>query len=202
MTTQHANDLQQIRTFGSLSSARADAPATEAQTKTKQPVFQPLQPETQVLVVADELLAHTILLTLENSGLSADWVTTMEEGYALAASGRFPVILSQPRLPDGSWRRLIDLANRESSKLVVILVARKFDTRDWLQALQDGAFDVIDAVYGLDKVKEAVHRAMWVEYLTGAGPAPDWLYWREIGKNERAGGSPNRVQEKDFPESH
>lgn len=139
--------------------------------------------EPQILAVcADESLSQALTSILKKSSLSVESVATVSEGCALAASGRFEVVLSQPRLPDGSWRRLADLATRDCSDFVVILLASRFDTRQWLQALNDGAFDVIDVLHGLQDVEESVRYALWVGYLSGIGPAPDMIEWRESGK--------------------
>jgi CheY-like chemotaxis protein len=170
--------------FFAKSAAMAEC-AAESLTPASQtlPLHQGVRHGPQILVVcADVFLSHILTSILEKSNLSVESVDTMDEGCALAASGRFEVVLSQPRLPDGSWRRLMDLAGRGCLEFVVILVASKFDTRQWLQALKDGAFDVIDVLHDLDDVEESVRYALWVGYLSGIGPAPDSPEWREIGK--------------------
>lgn len=148
------------------------------------PLHQCAQHEPQILVVcADEFLSYLVCSVLEKSNLGVESVDTMDEGCALAASGRFEVVLSQPQLPDGSWRRLMELASRDCLEFVVILLAGRFDTRQWLQALNDGAFDVIDVLRDLDNIEESVRYALWVGYLSGIGPAPDSTKWQESGRS-------------------
>ena len=53
---------------------------------------------------------------------------------------------------------------------VVILVASKFDLEEWAEALEYGAFDVLDALHELSKVAESAKRAAWAAYLKGASP--------------------------------
>jgi hypothetical protein len=55
----------------------------------------------------------------------------------------------------------------------VILVATTFDLNEWGQALEDGAFEVLDALHELPNVAEAARRALWAAYLKGAGPRPE-----------------------------
>lgn len=170
--------------FLSKSAAIAEGAAQTSTLKNQPlPLHQCARHEPQILLIcADEPLSQVLASLLKKSGLSVQSVATMDEGCALAASGRFEVILSQPRLPDGSWRRLTDLATRDCSDFVVILLASRFDTRQWLQALNDGAFDVIDVLDGLHDVEESVRYALWVGYLSGIGPAPDSMEWRGSGK--------------------
>jgi hypothetical protein len=71
-------------------------------------------------------------------------------------------------LADGSWKRLADLANYTDLPFVVVLVATNFDLRTWVGALEDGAFDVLDALDELPKAGETARRALWAAYLKGA----------------------------------
>ena len=77
----------------------------------------------------------------------------------------------------------MELASRDCLEFVVILLAGRFDTRQWLQALNDGAFDVIDVLRDLDNIEESVRYALWVGYLSGIGPAPDSTKWQESGRS-------------------
>ena len=122
------------------------------------------------------------LQVLEEANLGAECVRTVAEGLLLTESRHFQVVLSQPNLPDGSWRQLREGGIHTGSEFLIILVAWKFDMRQWLQALKDGAFDVIDALHGLGALRDTVRRALWVEYLIGAGPAPEWNQSRESKK--------------------
>jgi len=79
----------------------------------------------------------------------------MTVASASAKSGAFQVVVATPILSDGSWRRLIDVANHYNSEFVVILLARTFDLREWAEALRDGAFDVLDALNDLPKLSRS-----------------------------------------------
>jgi hypothetical protein len=58
---------------------------------------------------------------------------------------------------------------------MVIVLTTSFDFKRWAEALEDGVFDVVDALHELPKVGEAVRRALWAAYLEGAGPLPEVL---------------------------
>lgn len=126
-----------------------------------------------MIVSSDEALAGALISILDDSGFAAEHVNTVTDGCALAESGHFQVVLSEPALTDGSWKRLQKTAERSHSQLAVVLVAKGPDLRQRARALEDGALDVIDARNDLPKAAEVVARAFWVEYLKGAGPLPD-----------------------------
>jgi len=52
-------------------------------------------------------------------------------------------------------------------------LARTFDLSQWAEALEDGAFDVLDVVHGLPKAAQTVKGALWAAYLKGTGPCPE-----------------------------
>jgi DNA-binding NtrC family response regulator len=94
-------------------------------------------------------------------------------GCESAKSGRFQVVISTPVLGDGSWRRLVDIASHYDLGFVVVLVASTFDCNQWAEALENGAFDVLDVLHELPKAAEIAQRAQWAAYLKGAGPGPE-----------------------------
>ena len=105
-------------------------------------------------------------------GLTSECAKTVSEGCDAARSGRYQVVVSTPVLGDGSWRRLIDIAKYYDLGFETILWASNFDLSEWANALNEGAFDVLDAVREGPKVVEATKRALWAAYLKGAGPRP------------------------------
>jgi hypothetical protein len=86
--------------------------------------------------------------------------------------GRFQVVFTTPVLSDGSWRRLADIASYYDLGFVLILVANKSDV-ECAEALENGAFDVVDPSHELPTAAEAAKRALWAAYLKGAGPRPE-----------------------------
>lgn len=125
----------------------------------------------RILIVSnDDTLAKELALICRQAGLPAERVTDIAEGCESARTGRFPVVMTTPHLKDGSWKQLASIARDSRLGFAIILVAKVFDTREWAQALEDGAFEVLDELYELPKAAEAVRRALWTECLTGAWP--------------------------------
>ena len=130
--------------------------------------------ETRILIVNDDNSETERLKTLfAGVGFMSETATGITDACEAAKSGRFQVVVSVPLLSDGSWRRLIDIANRHDLGFEVVLLARTFDLSQWAEALEDGAFDVLDVVHGLPKAAQTVKGALWAAYLKGTGPCPE-----------------------------
>jgi ActR/RegA family two-component response regulator len=129
--------------------------------------------EARILIVCDDdSITERLNFAFGEAGFISEFVKSITAGCESARSGRFQVIVTTPLLGDGSWRRLVDMAAQYDSGFVVILVAVTFDIQEWTEALEYGAFDVLDALYELPKAAEVAKRAVWAAYLKGGGPDP------------------------------
>lgn len=127
----------------------------------------------RVLVVSDDDSDARLLRgLLFAGGFESDSADSITAGCDAAKSGLFQVVVSIPQLRDGSWRRLTDIVNHYELHFEIVLWARNFDFLEWAVALEEGAFDVLDAVNERTRVFEAVKCAFWAAYLKGAGPNP------------------------------
>jgi DNA-binding NtrC family response regulator len=120
----------------------------------------------RILIVCDNDADTERLKTVfREAGLDSESTKSITAGCESAKSGRFHVVFSTPLLGDGSWRRLIDVANHHGSSFEVIVLARTFSLNEWAEALQVGAFDVLDVVCDLPKAAEAAKSALGTAYL-------------------------------------
>jgi DNA-binding NtrC family response regulator len=127
----------------------------------------------RILIVCDDDTDRKRLRTLLwEAGFASECVKSITTGCEAAKTGQFQVVVSTPQLKDGSWRRLVDIAYHYDLRYEVVLWAHNFDLREWAEALDHGAFDVLDAVYEQPRVVEAAKCAWWAAYLKGAGPNP------------------------------
>src|SRR5713226_5322895 len=127
----------------------------------------------RILIVCDENSdTGGLKSVLQEAGFVSECAKSISAGCEAAKSGRFQVVVSTPLLRDGSWRRLTDIANHYDLGFEVVLWGRNFDLAEWVEALKDGAFDVLDAMCEPPKTVEATKRALWAAYLKGAGPNP------------------------------
>ena len=137
--------------------------------------IQPLSPRMPtppriLIVMDDDCLSKELASAFRQSGIAVERVASLAAGSETARSGRFQVVVTAPVLKDGSWKRLLPASRHCGPGFAIILVAKKLDSAEWAQALDDGALDVLDAVHELPKAVEAASRALWTEYLTGAWP--------------------------------
>jgi DNA-binding NtrC family response regulator len=120
----------------------------------------------EILIVSDNHSdMQELKVVFRKAGLTSEVATTMTAGCESAISGRFQVLFSSPLLADGSWRRLIDVADHHALNFEVILLARTFDLNQWGEALQVGAFDVLDVLCDLPKAAETARRALGAHHL-------------------------------------
>lgn len=126
--------------------------------------------EGRILIVCnDDAITERLNIVLREAGFMSECAKSITAGCESAKSGRFQVVISTPVLGDGSWRRLADIASHYDLGFVVVLVASTFDFKQWAEALEDGAFDVLDALHELPRAAEVAKRALWVACLKGAG---------------------------------
>jgi DNA-binding NtrC family response regulator len=125
-----------------------------------------------LIVCDDDSDTERLKTALQEAGFVSEDAKSITAGCEAAKSGRFQVVVSTPMLRDGSWRRLADIANHYDLGFEVVLWARNFDLAEWLEALKEGAFDVLDVRCELPSAVEAVKIALWAAYLKGAGPDP------------------------------
>lgn len=127
----------------------------------------------QVLIVSDDPSADRLKTALETAGIASEIAKSMKTACeCLRSSSRFQTVLTKPLVNDGSWRRLIDITNHYDLSLAVVLVTSNFDLSQRDEALEDGAFDILDASHEMPRVAEVVKRALWTACLKGAGPRP------------------------------
>ncbi len=115
----------------------------------------------RILIVCDNDSDPDRLKTaFRKAGLTSESANSIIAGCEAAKSGRFQVVFSPLLMADGSWKRLIDVANHFDLSFEIILLTRNFNLGQWAEAIQEGAFDVLDVLYDLPKAAEAATRAL------------------------------------------
>ena len=94
----------------------------------------------RILIVSDNGSdTEELKIVFQKAGLTSESALSITAGCESAISRRFQVIFSTPVMADGSWRRLIDVANHYGLSFEVILLARTFDFNQWGEALSGGS---------------------------------------------------------------
>jgi DNA-binding NtrC family response regulator len=132
--------------------------------------------EARILIVCDDnSLIERLRIMFGQVGFVSEVARGITDACDAAKSDRFQVIFTVPLMRDGSWRRLMDVAEHYALGLDVILLAREFDLAQWADALNEGAFDVLNVTHDLQNAVEVATSAFWAVYLRGAGPLPRCL---------------------------
>jgi DNA-binding NtrC family response regulator len=135
-------------------------------TKPHEGVVLKVPDKTQILIICDnDPDTEQLKGVLQEAGMISKAVDTITSGCESAKSGRFQVVFCTPLLDDGSWRGLIDVASEFNLSFEIILLARTFDLNQWGDALQVGAFDVLDVLCDLPKAADAAKSALGTAYL-------------------------------------
>jgi DNA-binding NtrC family response regulator len=120
----------------------------------------------QILIVCDnDSDTERLKIVFRKAGLATESANSITAGCKLAQSGRFQVVFSAPLLGDGSWKRLTNIAKQHDSTFAIILLARTFNLNEWAEALEVGAFEVLDVLCDLPKAAEAAKRALGATFL-------------------------------------
>jgi PleD family two-component response regulator len=126
-----------------------------------------------LILYEDDVIAERLNIVLRGAGYTSERAKSITAGCESARSGRFQVVISASELADGSWRRLVDIASYYNLSFVVLLAASPFDFNQSAEAIENGAFDVLDVAHELPRVAEVTKRALWAAYLKGACPCPE-----------------------------
>ena len=155
-----------------MSTPEALNPATKA---SHRKAIAPRVPyDARILVICDDgLISETLGRMLRTAGFATESTTSVTTGCDYARSGQFPVIFVAPVVADGSWKRLLDVANHYDLGFIIILIATTFTLAEWAEGLEAGAFDVLDSVHELPEAGELARRALWAAYLKGTVASPD-----------------------------
>jgi DNA-binding NtrC family response regulator len=127
--------------------------------------------KSRILIVSEnDLEAEGLKSVLLDAGLASESARTITAACEWARAGGFQVIFSSCCLEDGSWRRLIDLAHHYDLNFEVILIARNIGDKEWAEALQLGAFDVVDLLSDLSRAGALARSAVGADYLVRFRP--------------------------------
>ena len=72
-----------------------------------------------------------------------DHVADLQQARAKLGQRRYPVILTEAGLPDGSWLDVLSLARDAAPVAEVIVTDLHADARFWAEALNLGAYDLL-----------------------------------------------------------
>ena len=114
-----------------------------------------------VLIVSSRIEnRRTLLRALEGLPVSPFCASTIEQAVEVLVSHPMAVIVCDERVPDGSYRELLNLvlAQRPLNRFVVVLNTEEW--KDYMEALKIGVVDVLRCPLQATDIDIALTRAM------------------------------------------
>ena len=112
-----------------------------------------------MLVMAREL-RQPLLDTLHSCGVEVLAVSDCNEAVqTLDTQQQFQVVLTDAALPDGDWRRVLEIVERRRRKIQVVVCSRLGDPKLWLDVLEEGGYDVLVEPYRREEIQRIVKSA-------------------------------------------
>jgi DNA-binding NtrC family response regulator len=91
--------------------------------------------------------------------LAFDHVRDLRQARSKLRHSRYPVILTEAGLPDGSWLDVLSLAQEIVPRAEVIVTDRYADTSFWAEALNLGAYDLLAQPFYEPEVRRILSNA-------------------------------------------
>jgi DNA-binding NtrC family response regulator len=110
-----------------------------------------LLPRTLV-VIHDPACVDALSERLAGRGLDLIFCSTLSEAVRHLSREKFKAIFSQARLPDGTFREIIRLADPHRSHIPVVVCSDFYDKNTYIEAMTLGAFDYIVYPYRGEEV--------------------------------------------------
>jgi DNA-binding NtrC family response regulator len=101
-----------------------------------------LLPKTLV-VIHDPPSVDALSQRLAGRGLDLIFCSTVSEAVNLLARETVNAVFSQARLPDGTFREILRLADPRRSHIPVVVCSDFYDKNTYIEAMSLGAFDYI-----------------------------------------------------------
>src|SRR6266446_4628777 len=81
------------------------------------------------------------------------------------------VVVTDARLHDGDWRRVLEIVVRGRRKIEVVVCSRLGDPKLWLDVLEQGGYDVLVEPFEHEEVRRIVKAAAARSYMRSSARA-------------------------------
>ncbi len=116
-----------------------------------------------LLVSPSAELVHHLSAMLSPCGIALERVETVTEAQDRMRTGRYGVILTSPRLRDGSWLDVVTAARKEPGHPQVLVAQSSPDAHFWTDVLEAGGYDVLSQPFHPAEVQRLFLSA-WLRY--------------------------------------
>ncbi len=104
--------------------------------------------------------AATVSQMLDRIAIPCQHVTTLRRARQRLKANAFGVVLTEARLPDGTWPDVVRLAAQAGCGPAVVVTDNQADARFWVDALESGAYDVLVKPFRCGEVQQILSNAL------------------------------------------
>ncbi len=104
--------------------------------------------------------AATVCRMLGRIAIPCQHVTTLRKARQRIETGTFGVVLTEARLPDGTWPDAVRLAAQAGCSSAVVVTDNQANARFWVDALESGAYDVLVKPFRCGEVQQILTNAL------------------------------------------
>lgn len=115
----------------------------------------------RVLIIEDEQkLAEILVRSLRGEGFIVDAASTADEGYQLASSDHYDLVILDLLLPDGSGTAVLRHLRQQQNKVPVLVLTARGDLDSKVENFEAGADDYLTKPFALPELMVRVRALM------------------------------------------
>ncbi len=104
--------------------------------------------------------ARAVSEILSRVGIPVYHAPDLRKARQLLENEVFGAVLTESRLPDGTWEDVVALAERAKRRVAVVVTDRLADARFWADVLDFGAYDLLPKPFYSQEVERILARAI------------------------------------------
>lgn len=140
----------------------------------------------RLLVIDDEPDLRTLYeLSLLREGYQVDTAENVQDALAALTTGRFDLVITDMRLPDGSGMDILQAIESQNRKERVMVITAYSSAESAVEALRAGAYDYLTKPVDLQQFRLAVRAALQIEVEVAQDKAPVSIPTRKTPSRNR-----------------
>ena len=118
-----------------------------------------MTPKLKAMLVMDRERRQPLLDALDSCGIEVVAMCDCNEAQQMLETQPGQVVVTDTTLPDGDWRRLLDIVEQGHRKIEVVVCSRLSDPKLWLDVLEQGGYDVLVPPFQHEEVQRIIEAA-------------------------------------------
>ena len=125
-----------------------------------------MQPKISAMLIMARERRLPLLGAIESCGIEVVPVCDCNEARRmLETQPMVQVVVTDARLHDGDWRRVLEIVDQGHRKIEVVVCSRLGDPKLWLDVLEQGGYDVLVQPYQREEIQRIVEAAASRSYM-------------------------------------